>query len=96
MQKFNVGSELTGRETVIGTQRFVPRATEDLHGNSVVSATGDTSHQAAGAQCVALGLSTGRGQRGDVSLRAGGWWPGDICHGLSHLRHSEISRAAGN
>lgn len=65
-----------------------------LHGDGVVGAAGDASHEAVGVLRVAAGVAAGGGQRRDEGVGAFGRRPRDVAGGLSHLVHRQRLRAA--
>lgn len=68
---------------------------ERLHGDGVVCAAGDATHEAVRVLGVAAGVSAWRRQGGDERLRPFGVRPGDVGHRLSYLINSQVHWAAG-
>lgn len=85
----------TGGEALIGAVGRPSCDAERLHGNGVVRSAGDASHEAMGVLGVAAGVAVQRRQGRDERLRRLGVRPRHVGHGLSHLIHSQVHRAAG-
>lgn len=86
---------LTGRESLVRAGGQVPSGAVGLHGNRVVSATGDAAHQAVRVLRVAASVTAWGGQGGDERAGSFGVGPCDVCHCLSHLIYCYVHRAAG-
>lgn len=79
---------------MIGAVGAPPAVAVRLHGDGVVGATGDASHEAVGVLRVAAGVAARRRQRRDERVGAFGRRPRDLGGRLSHLVHRQRLRAA--
>lgn len=79
---------------MVGAAGAPPTVAVRLHGDGVVGAAGDASHEAVVVLRVAAGVAAWRRQRRDERVGAFGWRPRDVGGRLSHLVHRQRGRAA--
>lgn len=87
-------SWLTRWEAVVGAAGAPPTVAVRFHGDGVVGAAGDASHEAVVVLRVAAGVTARRRQRRDEWVGAFGRRPRDVGGRLSHLVHCQSLRAA--